>query len=114
MEPTTAAAAVSPAAGLGGMNGILFAFIAFMVIMFFLNSRTQKKREAEQKKLIGGLQKGDKVILIGGIVGTVAGFNGSLIEVKISETSKISVLPSGIVAPYRGDAPAQDQATGAK
>ena len=113
MEPTTAAAAAAPAAGLGGMNGIIFAMIAFMLIMFFLNSRTQKKRDAEQKKLIGSLQKGDRVILIGGIVGTVAGFNGDLIEVKISETSKLSVLPSGIVAPYK-TIPTEDKANGVK
>ena len=113
MEPTTAAAAAAPAAGLGSMNGIIFAMIAFMVIMYFLNSRTAKKRDAEQKKLIGGLQKGDKVILIGGIVGTVSGFNGDLIEVKISETSKLSVLPSGVVTLYRETA-SGNNANGAK
>jgi len=113
MEPTSAAAAAAPAAGMGGMNGIIIAFIVFMLIMLFLNTRTQKKRDAEQKKLIGGLQKGDRVILIGGIVGTVAGFNGDLVEVKISETSKLSVLPSGIVTIYKG-AQAADKANGAK
>jgi len=104
MEPTTAAAAAVPAAG-AGMNGFLFMMIAFIVIMFLLSTRSNKKREAEQKKLIGALEKGDRVVLIGGIVGTVAGFNGDLIEVKVSESSKLSVLPSGIVTVYR-DAPA--------
>jgi len=108
MEPTAAAAAAAPAMG-GSLNGIIWAMIAFMVVMFLLNSRTSKKREAEQKKLISGLQKGDRVVLIGGIVGTVAGFNDNLVEVKVSEASKLSVLPSGIVTVYK-DIPA----TGAK
>jgi preprotein translocase subunit YajC len=112
MDPTTAAVAAAPAAG-GGMNAIVFMFIAFLLIFMFLSSRTNKKREAEQKKVISSLQKGDKVILLGGIVGTVAGFNDNLIEVKISETSKLSVLPSGIVSVY-GNLLAAGKTNGAK
>lgn len=100
MEPTTTAAAATSQLG-GGMNGIFFIMIAFLLVFMFLSSRSQKKREAEQKKVINSLAKGDRVILIGGIVGTVAGFNADLIEVKISENSKISVLPSGIVSVFK-------------
>lgn len=101
MEPTTAAAAAAvPAAG-GGMNGFIFMMIAFILIMLFLTNRSTKKRETEQKKLISSLTKGEKVIILGGIVGTIAGFNGDLIEVKVSESSKLSMLPSGIVSIYR-------------
>jgi preprotein translocase subunit YajC len=116
METTATAAAVAPAAGAGGMNAIFFIMIAFLLIFMVLSSRTNKKREAEQKKLISGLQKGDKVIILGGIVGTVSGFNGGLIEVKVSEGTKFSVLPSGIVTVYRdGNAPAvTNNANGAK
>jgi preprotein translocase subunit YajC len=101
MEPTTTAAAAIPAASGGSTSAIIFMFIAFLLIFMFLSSRSNKKRETEQKKMISSLQKGDKVILLGGIVGVIAGFNDNLIEVKISETSKLSVLPSGIVSIYQ-------------
>ncbi|MDR0953287.1 MAG: preprotein translocase subunit YajC [Elusimicrobiota bacterium] len=100
MEPTTAAATSG-----GGMGGIFFIMIAFLAIFMFLSTRSQKKRDNEQKKLIKSLVKGDKVVLLGGIVGTVSGFNGDIIEVKVSETTKFSVLPHGIVTVYK-DAPA--------
>ena len=95
MEPTTTAAASG-----AGMNGLFIIMIVFLGVFMFLTSRTQKKRENEQKKLIKSLIKDDKVILIGGVVGTVVGFNGELIEVKISENTKLSVLPSGIVSVF--------------
>ncbi|MDR0734821.1 MAG: preprotein translocase subunit YajC [Elusimicrobiota bacterium] len=113
MEPITAgAAAAAPAAGIN-MNAIIIALIVFMLVSFFFSSKSAKKREAEQKKLIGGLQKGDRVVLTGGIVGAVAGFNDGIIEVKIAENSKISVLPSGIVTVLKA-AQADNKATGAK
>ncbi len=109
MEPTTAAAGAQ--AGLG-MNGLFFMMIIFILVFMFLSSRGQKKRDAQQKKLISSLQKDDKVILIGGVVGTVCGFNNELIEIKVSENTKLSVLPSGIVSIYKTSNP--DVNNGAK
>jgi preprotein translocase subunit YajC len=91
MEPNTAA---------GGFNGIFIMLIVFMVFFMWLNGRSQKKREAERQKTIKNLQKGDKIVLLGGVIGIVAGFSGELIEVKVSENVKLSVLPSGVVSAY--------------
>lgn len=96
---TTAAAATTAAAGQGmGMNTMFLMVIVFLAVFMFLSNRSQKKREEEQKKAINALEKGDKVILMGGIVGTVAGFNDQIIEVKVAENTKFSVLPNGIVS----------------
>ena len=101
MEPTTTAAAAPAGQQAFGFNGMFLLIIVFFIVFMFLTSRSQKKREEEQKKAISSLQKGDKVVLMGGIVGTVAGFNGQIIEVKVSENTKFSVLPSGIVSVYK-------------
>ncbi|MDR1123478.1 MAG: preprotein translocase subunit YajC [Elusimicrobiota bacterium] len=114
MEPTTVAAGAAAAAPAGmNMNAIIVALIVFMLVSFFFSSKATKKRAAEQKKIIDGLQKGEKVVLTGGIVGVVAGFNDGIIEVKVSETTKLSVLPSGIITVYKA-ASADNKATGAK
>ncbi len=101
MEPTTTAAAATAGQQAFGFNGMFLLIIVFFIVFMFLTSRSQKKREEEQKKAINSLQKGDKVILMGGIVGTVAGFNDQIIEVKVAENTKFSVLPSGIVSVYK-------------
>ena len=46
-------------------------------------------------------QKGDKVILIGGVIGTIVGFKDNLFEIKISENTKITVLENGIVDVFK-------------
>lgn len=104
MEPTTAADAANAAAS-GGISssGFLLAIMVFFIIMITLSSRSQKKREAEHNKQISALQKGDRVVLLGGIIGTIVGFNQEILEVKVSENTKISVLPSGIVSVLKGN-----------
>ena len=99
MEPTTAAAAG------GGLSsgGFMLAIMVFFIVMIMLSSRSQKKRDAEHNKQISALQKGDRVVLLGGIIGTVVGFNQEILEVKVSENTKLSVLPSGIVTVLKGN-----------
>jgi len=105
MEPTSAATAAANTAQTGGMSGmgIIVAMIIFFVVLTMLTSRSQKKREMEHAKQISAIQKGDKVVLLGGIIGTVVGFNQEILEVKVSENTKISVLPSGIVSVLKGN-----------
>lgn len=80
-----------------GSSSFLFMLIAILCLMWFFTSRGQKKREQQRQVLIKSLQKGDKVILIGGIIGTIVGFKDNLFEVKISENTKITILENGIV-----------------
>ena len=104
MEPTAAAAAANTAGSGMSSTGFMLAIIVFFIVMIMMSSRGQKKREAEHQKQVRALQKGDKVVLIGGIIGTVVGFNKEILEVKVSENTKISVLPSGIVSVIKGNA----------
>ena len=80
-----------------GSGMFMFLILAAMFIFILFSGRGQKKREAERQAKVNALQKGDGVILPGGIVGTVAGFKDNTIEVKIAEGIKITVLKSGIV-----------------
>ena len=44
--------------------------------MYFLMIRPQAKRQKEKQKMLNALKKGDKIITIGGIHGTISGFKG--------------------------------------
>lgn len=103
MEPTTAAAATTAASGGISSGGFMLAIMVFFIVMIMLSSRSQKKRDAEHKKQVSALKKGDQVVLLGGIIGTVVGFNQEILEVKVSENTKLSVLPSGIVTILNGN-----------
>lgn len=79
-----------------GMFWLLLMAVMF-VMLIFLPARSQKKREQELLGKVNALQKGDQVIIPGGIIGTVAGFKDNAIEVKVAENVKLTVLKTAIV-----------------
>lgn len=81
----------------GGVGLFWMLLIAAMFIFVLFSGRSQKKRELERQAKVDALQKGDAVVLPGGIVGTVAGFKDKAVEVKVAEGVKLTVLKSGIV-----------------
>ena len=73
--------------GQAQQGGGLVAFLPFILIMFviyFLMIRPQAKRQKQKETMRESLQKGDKVITMGGIYGTVHGFKekGRLTVIK--------------------------------
>jgi len=83
--------------GQGGQQGNpLLSFLpllAIIVIMYLLLIRPQAKRQKEHRQMLENLQKGDRVITTGGIIGTVAGIKEkeNILIVKISDNTKIEV-----------------------
>ena len=89
----------------GGGNFIMMLFFVAIILFVLMSGRSQKKREAERQAKINALQKGDLIVLPGGIVGTVVGFKDNSLEVKIAENVKITVLKSGVVGFISAEAP---------
>lgn len=94
-------AMASPPAGEGGdANPILtfLPFILMIVVVWFLLIRPQRKRQKEQKEMLGALSKGDRVMTSSGIIGTVFGINekDNIIVLKVGEDTKIEFLRSSV------------------
>ena len=53
----------------GGLLSFL-PFLLIMVILYFFMLRPQAKKQKDKELMIANLSKGDKVITIGGIIGT--------------------------------------------
>ena len=81
----------------GGMLFWLLLMAVMFVVLIFMPARSQKKREQELARKVNALQKGDQVIIPGGIVGVVAGFKDDLLEIKLAENVKINVLKTAVV-----------------
>ena len=91
--------ATNPDAPQGG--GGIAAFLPFfliMVIIYFLMIRPQSKKRKEKQNMLGALKKGDKVITIGGIHGTVTGIKnqGKVLVLKIEKNLNININRSAI------------------
>ena len=62
--------------GEGGGGGFQFVFLGLMILVFWMFMiRPQAKKAKQQKLFMSGLQKGDKVVTIAGIHGTVNRLN---------------------------------------
>lgn len=81
----------------GGFNSLFMIFLVIMIGWLFFSTKGQKKREAERMSQINALQKGDEVIIAGGIIGTVAGFKDNALEVKIADNVKLTVLKNSVI-----------------
>ena len=81
----------------GGMVTWLLLMAVMFIVLIFMPARSQKKREQELLAKVNALNKGDRVILPNGIIGTVAGFKDNTLEIKLAENIKINVLKTAIV-----------------
>ncbi len=89
-------------AGKGGQGSpmstvlLMFALIAFS--FYFIILRPQKKEQAERKRLLDNLKKGDKVVSIGGIYGTVVEMDkdGDSVVVEVAKNVRLKMLRSAI------------------
>ena len=94
--PPSSASDSHPAAGGGGLAGIapmLLMVVPLVLLMVFTN-RSQAKK---QGKVIASLQKGDKVILSGGLMGKLVELGDRVAKVELAPGMKIDVLKSGIL-----------------
>jgi preprotein translocase subunit YajC len=91
-------ALASPEGQQGGGIAAFLPFILIMVVIYFLMIRPQSKRQKEKKQMIDNLKKGDRIITIGGIHGSIAGFknNGKVVILKIDKNMNITVNRSAV------------------
>ncbi|MCX8020810.1 MAG: preprotein translocase subunit YajC [Chitinophagaceae bacterium] len=82
----------------GGFTGFSFIFLILMILVFWLFFiRPQAKRAKQQKKFIEELQKGDKVVTIAGIHGTVSKINeDGTLQIEVSPGSYLKIEKSAV------------------
>ena len=73
----------------GSMIGTLLPFLLIIVIFYFFLIRPQNKKQKETQKMLDALKKGDKVITIGGIHGTVSSVKEKTVIVKVDDDCKL-------------------------
>jgi preprotein translocase subunit YajC len=80
----------------GGMTSLVFmAMIILVFWLFFI--RPQSKRQKQQKKFIADLQKGDKIVTIAGIHGTVNKINeDGTISLEVNPGSYLKIEKSAV------------------
>ena len=91
-------AAGAPAQGGGWSMWIMLALI--FVVMWFFMIRPQRKQQKELQNFRDSLKKGDKVVTIGGIYGTVDELKDNSVLIIVDRDVKIRVSKQALVKDF--------------
>lgn len=84
------------------MNDLFFVantvapFIIMIAIFYFLLWRPQKQDQKKRQALLDSLKKGDKIITVGGIYGTLTKVGPQKVTVKIAEGVEIEMARTSV------------------
>jgi preprotein translocase subunit YajC len=85
----------------GGTENQLFQmwpFLLMFVALYFLMVRPQMKRQKEHKNMIESLQKGDEVVVAGGVVGKITKLQDAYMHVEIAPNVEVVVQRSAVTS----------------
>jgi preprotein translocase subunit YajC len=81
------------------MLGSMFPMIVVMVaIFYFFFIRPEQKKHKDRQKLMDSLKKGDKVVTIGGIHGTVGTVKADTVMIKIAENTVVEITRAAVAS----------------
>ena len=92
------AAQAAPAQGGGMMMWVMMALI--FVVMWFFMIRPQRKQQKELQNFRDSLKKGDKVVTVGGIYGTVCEIKEGTVLIEVDNNVKIRVSKQALVKDF--------------
>lgn len=73
---------------------IMFSLI--ILIFYFMILRPQQKKQKERQLLLDSVQKGDKIVTVGGVHGTVVGLEEKTVLLQVSDNVKVKLEKSAI------------------
>jgi preprotein translocase subunit YajC len=88
-------AAAAPATG-GNWGTTLIMIVIMFAIFYFLLIRPQQKRQKQRSAMLNELRKGDKIVTIGGIHGTILEITDDVVVLKVNDNNKLTFERSAI------------------
>ena len=83
-------------AGAGGMGSSIIMLVVMLGIFYFMLWKPQKKQQQERQNLLNSLKKGDKIITIGGIYGTITDISERTVKVEVAEGVEVTMVRSAV------------------
>ena len=82
-----------------GTLGYLTTFLPFILmfaVLYFLLIRPQQKRQKARNQMLNALKKGDKVVTIGGLHGTIVDLNDDIVVLRVNDVTKLTFDRSAV------------------
>lgn len=71
-------------------------FILMIAIFYFLLWRPQKKEQKQRRRMLESLKKGDKVVTVGGILGTLSKVGPEKVTIEIAEGVEVDFAKTAV------------------
>jgi preprotein translocase subunit YajC len=84
------------APGGGGLASWLPMMLVMFAIVYFLMIRPEQKKQKDRRAMMESIKKGDKVLSLAGIYGTVTNVKGSTIMVKIADNTTVEMTKAAV------------------
>ena len=78
-----------PPEGGGGLAGLFLPFLLVFIVFYFFIIRPQKRREDTRKAMIEAVKKGDRIVTIGGVHGTVTKVDENSVLAQVDDNVKL-------------------------
>ena len=65
--------------------------ILLVVIFYFFIIMPQNKKQKQHQEMLNSLQKGDRILTVGGIIGTVVGVDDEKVVIKVGDGTKLEI-----------------------
>lgn len=80
----------------GSIWGLLLPFVLMFVVFYFLLIRPQQKKQKQRNLMLHQLKKGDKIVTIGGLHGTIVELTDDTVVLRVNDTMKLTFDRSAI------------------
>lgn len=78
------------------MLGALAPFIIMFAVFYFLLIRPQQKKQKARNQMLNQLKKGDKIVTIGGLHGTIVELTDDTVVLRVNDVTKLTFDRSAI------------------
>ena len=82
--------------GGGGAIGQFLPLILIVVVFYFFMIRPQIKKTKDQKKYMENIQKGDKIVTLGGIHGKIAEINDTTFIIEVEGGNRLKIQKNAV------------------
>ena len=81
---------------MGGGAAIIIWILVFFGIFYFLAIRPQRRQKAQHSEMVQMLKRGDEIVTIGGMFGTVTKIGDDWVELEIAKRTKVRYLKRAV------------------
>jgi len=82
---------------MGGQTGVLLIWIlVFFGIFYFLAIRPQRRQKQAHREMVAMMKRGDEVVTIGGVFGTVRKIGDDWIELEVARGTRVRFLKRAV------------------